>query len=59
MPGGLYDRALFLEQRGSATMFVAAPPSVDRPEGVRAEVEQEHQNAKNHLMQMTNVCNQS
>ena len=38
VPGGLYDRALFLEQRGSATMFVAAPPSVDRPEGVRAEV---------------------
>ena len=29
------------------------------PDAKRAEVEQEHQNAKNHLMQMTNVCNQS
>ena len=38
VPGGLYDRALFLEQRGSATMFVEAPPSADPPEGVRAEV---------------------
>lgn len=38
VPGGLYDRALFLEQRGSATMFVAAPPSADPPEGIRAEV---------------------
>ena len=38
VPGGLYDRALFLEQRGSATMFVEAPPSADPPEGVRAKV---------------------
>ena len=38
VPGGLYDRALFLEQRGSATMFVEAPPSADPPDGVRAEV---------------------
>ncbi|AQA03136.1 MerR family transcriptional regulator [Mycobacterium sp. MS1601] len=38
VPGGLYDRALFLEQRGSATMFVEAPPSADPPEGVHAEV---------------------
>lgn len=38
VPGGLYDRALFLEQRGSATMFVEAPPSADPPEGIRAEV---------------------
>ncbi len=38
VPGGLYDRALFLEQRGSATMFVEAPPSADPPDGIRAEV---------------------
>lgn len=38
VPGGLYDRPLFLEQRGSATMFVAAPPTVDPPKGIRAEV---------------------
>ena len=38
VPGGLYDRALFLESRGKATMFVAAPQSADPPEGVRAEV---------------------
>lgn len=38
VPGGLYDRELFLEQRGSATMFVKAPPSADPPEGIRAEV---------------------
>lgn len=38
VPGGLYDRALFLEQRGSATMFVEAPPSADPPEVIRAEV---------------------
>lgn len=36
--GGLYDRALFLEQRGSATMFVAAPASAAPPEGIQAEV---------------------
>lgn len=38
VPGGLYDRALFLETRGSATLFVAAPESADPPEGVRAEL---------------------
>ncbi len=38
VPGGLYDRALFLEQTGSATMFVAAPPSANPPRGIRAEV---------------------
>lgn len=38
VPGGLYDRALFLEQRGSATMFVEAPPSAEPPDGIRAEV---------------------
>lgn len=38
VPGGLYERALFLEQQGRATLFVPAPPSVDPPEGVRAEV---------------------
>jgi DNA-binding transcriptional MerR regulator len=37
-PGGLYDRALFLEDRGDATLFVAAPESADPPNGVRAEV---------------------
>ncbi|MET0698269.1 MAG: MerR family transcriptional regulator [Mycobacterium sp.] len=38
VPGGLYDRALFLESRGKATLFVAAPPASDPPEGIRAEV---------------------
>lgn len=39
VPGGLYDRALFLESRGKATLFVPAPlSSVDPPEDVRAEV---------------------
>lgn len=38
VPGGLYNRALFLENRGDATLFVAAPQSADPPEGVRAEV---------------------
>jgi DNA-binding transcriptional MerR regulator len=38
VPGGLYDRALFLENQGSATMFVAAPTSEDPPEGVQAQV---------------------
>jgi len=38
VPGGLYDRALFLESRGEATLFVAAPPSAEPPEGIRAEV---------------------
>ena len=37
-PGGLYDRALFLESRGEATLFVPAPHSAHPPEGVRAEV---------------------
>ncbi|MCF6391053.1 MerR family transcriptional regulator [Mycobacterium sp. MBM] len=37
-PGGLYDRALFLESRGEATLFVPAPHSVHPPEGIRAEV---------------------
>lgn len=38
VPGGLYDRALFLESRGKATLFVPAPQSAQPPEGVRAEV---------------------
>ncbi|WP_301149215.1 MerR family transcriptional regulator [Mycobacterium simiae] len=39
VPGGLYERAMFLESRGKATLFVPAPPSpADPPEGVRAEV---------------------
>lgn len=38
VPGGLYDRALFLESRGRAAMFVSAPPSADPPDGVRAEI---------------------
>ncbi|QCH24381.1 MerR family transcriptional regulator [Mycobacteroides salmoniphilum] len=38
VPGGLYDRALFLESRGKATLFVPAPQSAIPPEGARAEV---------------------
>lgn len=38
VPGGLYDRALFLESRGNATLFVPAPQTADPPEGIRAEV---------------------
>lgn len=38
VPGGLYDRALFLESRGDATLFVPAPHSARPPAGVRAEV---------------------
>ncbi|MGV9796733.1 MerR family transcriptional regulator [Mycobacterium sp. NPDC003449] len=38
VPGGLYERALFLESRGNTTLFVPAPQSADPPEGVRAEV---------------------
>lgn len=38
VPGGLYERSLFLDQRGRATMFVEAPPSADPPEGINAEV---------------------
>jgi DNA-binding transcriptional MerR regulator len=38
VPGGLYDRDLFLESRGNAKLFVAAPQFADAPEGIRAEV---------------------
>jgi DNA-binding transcriptional MerR regulator len=38
VPGGLYERALFLESHGDATLFVPAPQSAEPPEGVRAEV---------------------
>jgi DNA-binding transcriptional MerR regulator len=38
VPGGLYDRALFFESRGEATLFGAAPQSAEPPEGIRAEV---------------------
>jgi DNA-binding transcriptional MerR regulator len=38
VPGGLYDRALFLESEGSATLFVPAPHTADIPDGIRAEV---------------------
>ncbi|MGB7235114.1 MAG: MerR family transcriptional regulator [Rhodococcus sp. (in: high G+C Gram-positive bacteria)] len=38
VPGGLYDRALFLESHGEATLFVAAPQSADPPDGVRAQL---------------------
>lgn len=38
VPCGLYDRALFLESRGEATLFVAAPTSAEPPESVRSEV---------------------
>jgi DNA-binding transcriptional MerR regulator len=38
VPGGLYDRELFLESRGAATLFVPAPQSAPVPGGVRAEV---------------------
>jgi DNA-binding transcriptional MerR regulator/effector-binding domain-containing protein len=37
LPGGLYDRDLFLESRGRATLFVPAPQSAQPPEGIRAE----------------------
>ena len=37
-PGGVYDRDLFTESRGEATLFVPAPHSAEIPEGVRAEV---------------------
>lgn len=37
VPGGLYDRALFLESRGQAILFVPAPHSAHPPQGVRAE----------------------
>ncbi|AKK30397.1 MerR family transcriptional regulator [Mycobacterium sp. EPa45] len=38
VPGGLYDRALFLESQGTATLFVPALQSTDPPDGIRAEV---------------------
>ncbi|PND58721.1 MerR family transcriptional regulator [Mycobacterium sp. ENV421] len=38
VPGGLYDRSIFLESHGDAILFVPAPPSAEPPEGVRAEV---------------------
>lgn len=38
VPGGLYDRELFLESRGSATLFIPAPQATDLPDGIRAEV---------------------
>ncbi|MEU0493917.1 MerR family transcriptional regulator [Mycobacterium sp. NPDC006124] len=38
VPGGLYERALFLETQGEAKLFVAAPQSAVPPDGVRAEV---------------------
>ncbi|HKV18811.1 MAG TPA: MerR family transcriptional regulator [Mycobacterium sp.] len=36
--GGLYERELFLETRGHAALFVAAPAPAQPPEGIRAEV---------------------
>lgn len=36
--GGLYDRALFLESHGNATLFVPAPQSTEPPDGIRAEI---------------------
>jgi DNA-binding transcriptional MerR regulator len=36
--GGIYDRAVFLETHGHATLFVAAPHSADPPDGVTVEV---------------------
>ncbi|TRW89112.1 MerR family transcriptional regulator [Mycolicibacterium sp. 018/SC-01/001] len=36
--GGLYERALFSESRGEATLFVPAPPNARAPEGIRAQV---------------------
>ncbi|OZG27155.1 MerR family transcriptional regulator [Williamsia sp. 1138] len=38
VPGGLYDRELFLESRGEATLFVPAAHSTEPPQGIRAEV---------------------
>jgi DNA-binding transcriptional MerR regulator len=38
VPGGLYDRELFLESRGEAKLFIAAPQAADPPGGVCAEV---------------------
>jgi DNA-binding transcriptional MerR regulator len=36
--GGLYERSVFLESHGDATLFVPAPQSAQPPGGVRAEV---------------------
>jgi len=38
VPGGLYDRALFLESCGEAKLFIASPQAADPPGGVCAEV---------------------
>ncbi|MEU6586222.1 MerR family transcriptional regulator [Nocardia sp. NPDC046763] len=38
VPGGLYDRDLFTESRGHATLFIPAPQAVAVPENIRAEV---------------------
>lgn len=37
-PGGVYDRELFTESRGQATLFVPAPHSAKIPDGVCADV---------------------
>ena len=36
--GGLYERSLFSESRGEATLFIPAPPNATAPHGVRAHV---------------------
>ncbi|GAA1463589.1 MerR family transcriptional regulator [Williamsia maris] len=38
VPGGLYDRALFLESSGRASLFVPAPQSARPPSGIRAQL---------------------
>jgi DNA-binding transcriptional MerR regulator len=38
VPGGLYERSIFLESYGDATLFVPAPQSAEPPKGIRAEV---------------------
>lgn len=38
VPGGLYERAIFLESHGKATLFVPAPEFAEPPEGIRSEV---------------------
>lgn len=38
VPGGLYERAIFSESHGRATLFVPAPRTATVPEGVCAEV---------------------
>ncbi|MEH3139641.1 MAG: MerR family transcriptional regulator [Mycobacterium kyogaense] len=37
-PGGLYERALFSDSRGEATLFVPAPPSGAAPQAVSARI---------------------